>query len=222
MPVPYSLRGDDAKKRFVREFGPIRCVWHGVFDESQKGETCCCGRDLEDEYFEFAYGSSDDARSTFYAGPECGKKLADVAGIELPPLFDIFVNPTESKMPSHAGTSKTNEPAIHERLPENKEFVEATNLMLYFWKNKAGELQKKRDELIEHPHYKVFDFHLKKLNRAAHSTVLLELEKRGLDNIETLRQLVKNIDDTKKRKKKSFYFPILENRIKGFGDMCYI
>lgn len=79
----YSLRGIEAKKRFIKEYEKIIPLVYEVVlsDETVKNQ---CGGILTDRYYQFsATNKSNGIEEIFYVGYDCGEQLLNMLNIDV-------------------------------------------------------------------------------------------------------------------------------------------
>lgn len=197
MSVPYSLRGDPAKKRFLHEHPEAKCIEHSALLPGEQSK-CCCGEKLEGEYYCFSYGP-EKKKQSFFAGPSCGKSLVTMGNLLVPPMCDPFgLLHSDSKKQNHPERQVDGGRELG-RLPENKEMTQAISLLLFLWSpnSKEGPLSRLREALQTDPKRKVYPNNLESLSRAIHSTSMIRYKKAM-----TLRQMLDEIASKHNRKVK--------------------
>jgi len=216
MAAPYSLRGIEAKKKFVEDY-PVRCLFHSVLFPGIQ-ERCCCGDALEGEYFLFRYG--DEENDCFYAGPACGLTLIQEARslgkrIVVPDFFSPFaLDARQQRNEQHHHDCGQNDD--EDRLPENREMITAISLLLYLWRdNSEGALFCIRRDLLMRANRPPKDWEMRTLNKAIRKT-----RKHG--GARTLREwlLVKCQDNNLRAR--TFHFLKLEHHMNSIGEVSLL
>lgn len=79
----YSLRGIEAKKKFIKEYEKITPLFYTVV-LSGKTIKNQCGGILTDRYYQFsAINKSNDIKEIFYVGYDCGEQLLNMLNIDV-------------------------------------------------------------------------------------------------------------------------------------------
>ena len=217
--MPYSLRGNPAKERFLREYPDTKCLEHTVL-LAREPDECCCGRPLDGEYYLFSYGPEEN-RQQFLAGPNCGERLVEIGNLDVPDFFDLFIQDesvsAEQKLERSEHIRETHENIVE--LPENKEMRNAISLLFCLWeyRNREGVLSKIRKTLKENPLQNVGEKRINILNNAIRTTAINHYKKEM-----TLRQMFQEVVLTHSRRARTFSFQFLENRCREFGIQCYL
>lgn len=218
MAAPYSLRGIEAKKKFVRNYS-VRCVLHSALPPDTKA-ACCCGKPLEGKYFRFRYGKDGKDLGDFYAGPGCGIALREASAalgkdVGTPRYFDplgLLSGQQETGTPADADDWQN--PGV-QRAPSNREMIEAISLLFYFWKEeREGHLFSVRNQLRNNPKELPPDSALRTMNKAIKKTYKLH----GM----TLRQALAHECQRLKVRGRAFPFPHLEHQMEEIGEECLL
>ena len=219
MALPYSLRGDSAKERFLREYSDTKCIEHTV-PLSKKNYKCCCGDEFQGEYYLFSYGP-EKHKQQFFVSQHCCERLRKLGDIHIPNFFNPFFQDDALREQQlrirhdhvHSSHENTNE------LPENKEMRDAISLLFYLWshQNTEGILYDIRKTLQDNPHQKIGEKRLRILNNAIQATA-----KRRYGQDMTLRKMFQAFALEHGRRAKEFGFPCLENRCREFGIQCHL
>lgn len=207
MNVPYSLRGDGPKKKFL-DTHQVCCVEHSALFPG-KIKKCCCGTEFEGEYYCFSYG--DDQKQQFYAGSFCGKTILDIGKLLAPPACDPFGLLAGNAR--HGSANARSGIAAYTALPENREMIRAVTLLLYLWSNKEGYLSRIRDELQQNPQMQVENSQIRSLNKAI-CTTARNRDSQGAN----LREMIEEIGVDNGLRVKKIRFPYLEARLQNIGE----
>lgn len=165
------IRGDDARENFVRQ-NEITCVGH-LYLQPGQSQLCCCGRkDITSEYFLFSCKAKQesDSEQTPYvitAGPGCGRKIAEKAGIRIPPIVSVFSGSNMVISGHSPGGVQKNEGDPFSFSPINKEMYEALSILFTSWgKVTPGYLSACFESIVQNPCQDVSLKQVIALNRA--------------------------------------------------------
>ncbi|MDR0496918.1 MAG: hypothetical protein LBH42_04825 [Treponema sp.] len=221
MKLPYSLRGDHAKKRFLKEYSGTKCVEHTVL---LPGETrkCCCGHDdLEGEYYSFFCEIGGNNQLFFFAGPDCGRKLIEIGNLSCPTFFDPFLQDKNTHILQSSQGGSGNifaQPQNVKVVPENIEMRIAISMLFYLW----GSIDTKkplygiRQSLQDKPWIKPARGHLITLNNAIQKTATYRIGKM------TLRQMFQDFVSKHNIRARNFDFQNLEKLCSEFEIRSYL
>jgi len=228
MSLPYSLRGDPAKARFLQEHPDTKCIEHTVL-LAMEPNKCCCGDVFEGEYYLFFYGPERN-REQFFAGPRCGRRLIEIGNLYEPNFFNPFVEVVR-QAPRIVENGERQAPLLgrlgyEPGLPgnadgfaENEEMRFAISLLFYLWehRNLEGTLFDIRKTLQENPHQNVGKKRLQILNNAIHATAI-----NHHNEVMTLRNMFNIFARAHNRRARQYNFHLLEDRCREFEIQCHL
>ena len=203
MPLPYHLTSRTIE-RFLREYS-IKCISHTAL---MPGETrrCACSKPITSNFYLFSYANDKEEKS-FSAGPTCGKRLIERAGIESPPLFDPFKTVSNTQ-PSGCGSSTAT--GVKDTLkfsPLNKEIYNLLNLYRCMTcKELNDSLLTVFSYITNNPTGTVFDNYFSTIDRAIVSAV-------RNTNFETLQGYFEHLAKSQNKKFKRFEFPLFKEKL---------
>lgn len=204
MSLPYHLTSKTIE-HFLREYS-VKCISHTAL---MPGETriCVCSKPITTNFYVFSY-AKDKYEKSFSAGPTCGKRLLERAGIVSPPLFDPFKtasNAQSSPCTSSGLTTDTN--FVLKFSPLNKEIYNLLNLYRCTTRKELnGPLLTVFSYIIKNPEGNVYDYYFQTIDRA----VNLAVQNTGFD---TLQDYFEHMAKSQNKKFKNFSFPFFKERL---------
>jgi hypothetical protein len=201
------------KELFMKDHPETKCIDYTVLINETK--KCCCGRDLQREFYRFSCELVQGQQKIFLAGPDCGKKLIEIGNLVVPQFFDPFQPDvdTYTQQPSKGRIENIQgQLSSIEETPENREMQNAISLLLCMW----GDVEKTilfgiRETLRKKPHMKPTYKQFKSLDNAINNTKV-----KGA----TLREKFQLFASINSRSSKQFDFPGLESLCKYWEIDC--
>lgn len=190
-----SLRGDEAKERFIKEYSNIKVLFYSVLLNNQTKENQC-GGELKDRYYEFsAINNKTRQTEIFYLGYDCGEQLMKKLNLKAPKLFNPLQETIGNKTFNKNTHSNANDEKTH-FTPLGKELLDIIGLMrVGLALEKTGILDGIVYEIIEKPYDEPKAHFFASLN-----TILNKYNA-------TLQGIIKSLQDKNKDKKfKKFNF----------------
>lgn len=203
MQLPYHLTSRTIE-RFLREYS-IKCISHTALMPGEKRQ-CACSKPITSKFYLFSY-EKDKEEKSFSAGPTCGKRLIEQAGIECPPLFDPFKSASNTQSSGCDSSAVTGVKTTLSFSPLNNEIYNLLNLYRCMTcKELSGPLLTVFSYIINNPTGTVFDSYFSIIDKAVNSAV------RNTD-FETLQDYFENLAKSQNKKFKRFSFPFFKEKL---------
>lgn len=205
-------RGDDNKRKILRQYR-LTPVMH-TRPLNGKARLCCCGRSLEDRYYQFEVieRSTKKPVGILYAGDKhCADRFFELSGELAAQLGEApiqplpFFDPLEGEPWEADGGARGAGSARMSMAPLNLEVMRAINLTLICWDTvpRPGSVFSKiLEEIHRFPKRSVSDSTVKSVN-----TAISKGGRRLGDMLATLRQANSTL--------RQFEFPLMQARLQG-------
>ncbi len=168
-----KIRGDFARQSFVKK-NEIVCTSHSILMFGQE-KDCVCGSKITEDYYTFAYREQNSKEEflLMHAGPECGKKIIDIAGIYSPPLTNPFTGDVavENAM-NRVQNNNINETQMRLITRRNREMLQAVSVLFGIWGGpREGFIQRGLMEIMGNPTIDIPPQFIRSLNKVAYVTL---------------------------------------------------